>query len=179
MFNWNRIPPLVRIPLKYGILSGLLSVTFLILFYFAGKHPLLIPPYFDSRILVMAILLFFALREVRDYFFGGILFFWQGMAGCLVFLASMALLGWIGIIVFSAIEPGFVSLYIEQGLSQIKRIPPEIIKQIGQEAVDEELQLLPNMTAALLAKKFTGQTFILGFFITIIISVISRRQPKP
>lgn len=169
----------MRIPLTYGLLGGLLNVVFLILFYYLGKHPLLIPPYFDSRIFLIAILLFFALKEVRDYFFGGILYLWQGMLGCLVFLGGMILMGWIGIIVFNAYEPGFVTLYIDQGVAQLKGIPAEIVNQIGQQAVDEELKMLPEMTALKMAKKFTGQTLILGFFITIIISVISRRQPKP
>jgi hypothetical protein len=180
MFNfWSRIPPLVRIPLKYGILGAVLSLAFLISFYYFGKHPFLIPPFFDIRVLLIAIFLFFSLREVRDYFFEGILYFWQGMAGSLVYLSCMAALGFIGILLFGTFEPDFIQAYITQGIAQIKSIPPESIKQIGQQAVDEVLNTLPKTTLTEMAIKYTSQTFAIGFFITIIISVILRRQPKP
>jgi Protein of unknown function (DUF4199) len=179
MLKWKSIPPLARIPLAYGALAGLLSVGFIIMFYYFGKHPFLIPPFFDSRILVIAILTFFALKEVRDYFLGGILFFWQGMGGCLVFLGAMALVDWAGIAIFGALELGFVTAYIEQGIAQIKSIPAESIAQIGQQAVDEVLKTLPTTTLTDMSLKYTSQTFAIGFFITIIVSVILRRQPKP
>ena len=178
MLNWKSIPPLVRIPLKYGILGGALSLSFAISFYYFGKHPFLIPPFFDIRVILIAIFLFFSLREVRDYFFGGLLYLWQGMAGSLVFLSCMALLGFIGILIFGTLQPDFVNAYIAQGLAQIKSIPPDSIKQIGQQAVDEVLKTLPTTTLSQMAIKYTSQTFAIGFFITIIISVILRRQPK-
>jgi hypothetical protein len=168
----------VRIPLQYGALGGLLSVTFVISFYFFGKHPFLIPPFFDIRVLLIAIFLFFALREVREYFFQGILYFWQAMAGCLVYLATMAIIGLTGVITFGTIEPNFKTLYVEQGIAQLQSLPPESIEQIGKQAYDEVLTSLPTTTLNQMALKYTGQTFAIGFFITIIISVILRRQPK-
>lgn len=176
---WKRIPPLVRIPLKYGIFGGVLSLAFVVTFYYLGKHPFLIPPFFDIRVFLIAIFLFFSLREVRDYFFEGIFYFWQGMAGSLVYLSCMALIAALGLLAFGNYEPGFVSIYIEQGMAQIKSIPLESIEQIGQRAVDEVLESLPKTTLAQMAIKYTSQTFAIGFFITIIISVILRRQPKP
>jgi hypothetical protein len=178
-FAWQRIPPLVRVPLLYGLLGGLVCIGFIILFYYMGKHPLLIPPFFDVRVLIIAILLFFAIKEVRDYFFGGIIFLWQGMGGCLVFLASLAATSALGMALFGALEPGFVKLYIDQGIQQIKNIPATSIEQIGKQAVEEVLKTLPTTTLGDLIQKYTGQTFAIGFFITIIISVILRRQPKP
>jgi len=178
MFNWNTIPPLVRIPFKYGVLGGVLSVAFAISFYYLGRHPFLIPPFFDIRVLLIAILLFFALREVREFFFDGILYFWQGMAGCLVYLATMATIGLIGIFSFGNSQPRFLDMFVEQGVAQIKSLPPESIEQIGKQAVDEVLMKLPTTTLSQMVFKYTGQTFAIGFFITIIISVILRRQPK-
>ena len=178
MFNWESIPPLVRVPLKYGLLGGLLSVAFFISFYYFGKHPFLIPPFFDIRILLIAIFLFFALKEMRDSFFDGVLYFWQGMAGCLIYIITMALFGLAGVFAFGTFDPGFRTLYVDQGIAQIKSIPPESIAQIGEQAVNEVLNTLPSTTLSQLAFKYTGQTFTIGFFLTIIISVILRRQPK-
>lgn len=178
MLSWNSIPPLVRIPLKYGILGGVLSVAFFISFYYFGKHPFLIPPFLDIRVLLIAILLFFALREVREFFFQGILYFWQGMAGCLVYLVTMAAIGHLGILGFGNFDPNFRDMFVQQGMAQIKSLPPDSIAQIGKQAVDEVLATLPTTTLSQMAFKYTGQTFSIGFFITIIISVILRRQPK-
>lgn len=178
MFNIDRIPPLVRVPLKYGILGGFLSVAFVISFYYFGKHPFLIPPFFDIRVLLIAVFLFFALREVRDYFLQGLLYFWQAMAGCLVYLTTMAIIGYIGVMAFGSFEPNFRTLFVEQGLAQLKSLPPESIDQIGKPAYEEVLVTLPKTTLSQMALKYTSQTFAIGFFITIIISVILRRQPK-
>jgi Protein of unknown function (DUF4199) len=178
MLSWERIPPLVRIPLKYGVLGGVLSIAFAISFYYLGKHPFLIPPFFDIRVLLIAIFLFFSLLEVRDYFFDGILFLWQGMAGSLIYLGIMASIGMAGLMAFGTYNPDFVEAYIAQGIAQIKSIPPSSIEQIGQQAVDEVLKSLPKTTLHQMALKYTGQTFAIGFFVMIIISVILRRQPK-
>jgi hypothetical protein len=178
MLSWKSIPPLVRIPLAYGGLSGALSLLFIISFFYFGKHPFYISPFFDGRVLLMAVLLFFALREVRDYFFEGILYLWQGMGGCLVFLGGMMLVDAIGIAIFSTTQSEFIQLYIDQGLAQIKTFSPEAIKQIGQPAVEELQKSLPNTTVSDMVRLYTVQTLILGIFVTIIISVISRRQPK-
>ena len=179
MLKWKSMPPLVRIPLIYGLIGGVICVVLLISFYYFGKHPLLIPPFFDVRIFVIAILSFFALKEVRDYFFGGIIFLWQGMGGCLVFLGGLALVTSIGIWIFGTAVPGFVELYVAQGIAQIKSLPAESVNQIGKQAVEEVLKTLPTTTLGDLIGKYASQTFAIGFFITIIISVILRRQPKP
>jgi Protein of unknown function (DUF4199) len=178
MLSWDRIPPLVRLPMKYGILGGVLSLAFAISFYYLGKHPFWIFPLFDIRVFLIAIFLFFSLREVRDYFFEGILYFWQGLGGSLVYLISMVFSSVLGLIAFVTYQPKFLIDYKEQGLQQIKGLSPDAIKQIGQPAVDELLKTLPNYTLAEMASKYASQTLIIGIFITIIISVILRRQPK-
>jgi Protein of unknown function (DUF4199) len=176
--TWQRIPPLVRIPMAYGILGGILSLAFAISFYYFGKHPFWINPFIDIRVFVIAIFLFFSLREVRDYFLDGILYFWQALGGCYIFLATMMLVSTLGLVVFVNYKPDFLNDYIDQGLQQLNSLNPDAIKEIGKPAVDELLKTLPNYTLQEMAKKYASQTLIIGTFITIIISVISRRQPK-
>jgi Protein of unknown function (DUF4199) len=178
MFSWERIPPLVRIPFLYGVLGGGLSLAFAISFYYFGKHPFWIFPMFDIRVFVIAIFLFVSLKEVRDYFFDGVLYFWQGLGGSLVYLFSMAFFSTMGLIIFMAYQPNFLADYISQGLDQLKNLSPNSIKEIGQPAIDELLKTLPNYTTQEMASKYASQTLIIGTFITIIMSVILRRQPK-
>ncbi|MFM9076233.1 MAG: DUF4199 domain-containing protein [Bacteroidota bacterium] len=170
--------PLVTVMARYGLISGLLSLASAISFYYMGKHPFWIYPMFDVRILFIAIFLVFGLREVRDYFFGGILFFWQGLGGSLVFLGVMATLCYAGIMAFGSVEPGFLQEYIRQGFEQISALSPDALQQIGAPAVEETKQHLPNTTLEWMARRYATQTFGFGFFITIIIAVVLRRQPK-
>ena len=176
--SWLRIPPLVRIPLMYGVLGGLLSLAFAISFYYLGKHPFWMSPFFDVRVFVIAIFLFFSLREVRDYFYGGVLYFWQGLGGCYIYLASMTAVSTLGLIVFVKYQPDFLNDYKNIGLQQLRNLSPDAIQEIGKPAVDELLKTLPDYTLQEMAQKYAWQTLIIGTFITIIISVISRRQPK-
>lgn len=170
--------PLVRVMARFGLISGLLSIGSMISFYYMGKHPFWIFPMFDVRILFIAIFLVFGLKEVRDYFFGGILFFWQGLGGSLVFLAVMAFVSWVGVMVFGNAEQGFLSEYIRQGLEQISTLTPDALEQIGAPAVEETRRTLPSTTLAWMAQRYALQTFAFGFFITIIIAVVLRRQPS-
>lgn len=178
MLSWKKIPPLARIPLAWGVLGAFIAVGFVVLFFQFGKHPFFIPPFFDVRILIMAIFLYFALREVRDYFFGGLLFLWQGMGGCLVFLGVMSTLCWAGIYLYASMFPAFVTTYVSQGLEQISKFSPTDVKQVGEAAVEEIRVNLAASTAATMATKYAGQNLMMGFFVTIIISVILRRQPQ-
>ena len=178
-FQWKIIPPLVRIPMFYGLLGGLLAFGFVLLMFYNGKHPLYINPFFDIRILIIAILLVFSLKEVRDYFFGGILFFWQALFGCLVYLAAMILVSSGAMVLLGNYNEKFVLDYRKQGLEQIGLFSEATIEQIGKPAVDELKATLPTMEIGQIAQKYSFQTLIFGLFITIIISVILRRQPKP
>jgi len=80
----NRINPLFTVSLRYGLIASVAGMASVVAFFYMGKHPFWIFPLFDIRILVISILLFFSLKEIRDYFFGGLLFFWQGIAGSII-----------------------------------------------------------------------------------------------
>jgi hypothetical protein len=175
---WKRIPPLVRIPMAYGVLGGALALGFVLLMFYNGKHPLYINPFFDIRILIIAILLVFSLKEVRDFFLGGILFFWQGFFGCLVYLISMIIISSGGMLLLGNYNEKFVLDYRKQGLEQINLYSEDTIKQIGKPAVDELKATLPTIEIGQITQTYSFQTLIFGLFITIIISVILRRQPK-
>ena len=169
--------PLVRIPARYGLISGLLSVGAAISFYYMGRHPFWIFPLFDPRVIFMAIFMFFALREIREYFFGGILFFWQGMMACTVMMVVTSLTGFLGIELFGHMDPGFLAQYVKQGKDQLNQLTPEGINQIGESAVEEIRSTLPNVTLDWMAKRYAFQTISFGLFISIVISIVLRRQP--
>lgn len=171
--------PLFRVSLRYGIIAGLLCTGFVISLYYMGKHPLLINPFVDFRILVFAVLLFFCLKEIRDFYQGGTLVFYQGMGGSLLFHASAGLVAGGGILVFGTLVPDFLASYIRDFMDQIQTLPPETVERIGKSVIADNLKALPATTLANLALLYAWQTMVIGFFISIIISVVLRRQPKP
>ena len=179
MFNKIISSPIVKVAARYGAVSGGLCIIFLITLFYMGKSPFLINPYMDFRVILFGVLLFFALKEVRDFYKGGFMEMWEGMATGLVFLVTTAIIAAIGILIFGAIQPALLANYISEASAQIQNYPEETVKQIGKEVLDRSLKELPGYTTSELASRYTSQTFIIGFFITVIISVILRRQPKP
>jgi hypothetical protein len=179
MFSFiNRIPPLVRVPLRYGLIGAVLGFIFIIFLYYVNRHPFLIPVYFDFRVFLFGVLFFFSLKELRDYYFDGLLFFWQGLAACFIFLATYGTIVSSAIWVFGVVVPGFVQEYITLLTAHVKTFPPEVIERIGKEVYESNLNALPATHAFDLAITYFGQCYFIGLFISIIISVILRRQPK-
>ena len=172
-----RVSPIVRVMVRYGIISGVLGIVAAFVFFFIGKHPFWVFPFFDPRVLLMAIFLVFGLKEVRDYFQGGVLYFWQGLGGSLVFLVVMSIVGYIGIWILATAEPEFLKVYIEQGIQQINNIPADNADEIGKSAIEEVRKTLHETTVGWMAKRYAIQTYLFGFFIAVIISVVLRRHP--
>ncbi|MFM7857158.1 MAG: DUF4199 domain-containing protein, partial [Flammeovirgaceae bacterium] len=108
----------------------------------------------------------------------GVLYFWQGIMSCLFVTLVFALLTTVFIVLLCNYYQPFLTNYIELGLAQARAFPQESIKEIGKQVYDTMLHTLPNVTGWGLAERYFWQSFIISFFIGIIISVILRRQPK-
>jgi Protein of unknown function (DUF4199) len=170
--------PLVTVPLRYGAVAGALCSIMVITLYYMGKHPFLINPFFDFRVPTFGLLIFFALKEVRDYFREGILNFFQGLGGSFVFLLTFTLVADTCIYIFGTLQPGFVSEYIRQLTEQIQNIPTDESDKMGKKVLQNSLKELPLTSLGYLVGLYAWQTLQIGFFISVIISVILRRQPK-
>ncbi len=171
--------PLVEVSVRNGAIAGVLGMILFIGLYYLGRHPFLIPFFFDFRIILFAVFIFFTLKEFRDYFQQGILFFWQGMIMSLLFTSLFAIIAFLIIWGFSTWRPAFVSTYISLTLEQARSMPPEIIEKIGKANYENSLKALPNARGIDLALLYFWQSFVISFFLSIIISVVLRRQPKP
>lgn len=174
----NRIPPLIRIPKFYGLIAGVLGFVLLIILYYIERHPFLIPVFFDFRVPLFGIFIFVVLRELRQYYFGGLLFFWQGMIASGLFVLTFALVASLLLWIFAINVPGFVIQYVDLATNQLQSFPKETVEQIGKDVYEKNLALLPTTKASDLALLYFIQCFGIGLFISIILSVILRRQPK-
>jgi hypothetical protein len=179
MFEFmNRIPSLVRVPLRFGFIGGILGFTLLIVLYYIGRHPFLVIPLFDFRVALFGIFIYFILKELRDDNFKGVLFFGQGMAASGIFVITFGIIASLLVWIFAANVPGFVREYVELATNQLNTYPKETIEQIGRARYEEGLTELKATTPAVMAKLYFRNGILIGFFIGMILSVILRRQPQ-
>ncbi|HEX6224619.1 MAG TPA: DUF4199 domain-containing protein, partial [Chryseolinea sp.] len=109
-----------KISLRYGAAGGILAFVLLLVMYYTGPHPLLTSPFLDFRILLFGIFIFFTLKEFRDYYQDGSLYFWQAMLGgwTVILIATIAtsILLWL----FGVWDNDFVDSYIVQVTSYLR-----------------------------------------------------------
>lgn len=170
--------PLLRVSLRYGVLAGLIGSGLIVTLYFINRHPLLIPVYLDFRIILFAVFIFFALREIRDYHQEGILYFWQGIIGSLLLTLCFALITSLAIVAFTEIVPAFLTDYVDRTLEQMSSLPPEVIESIGKDVYERNMEMLPSTNASILGFTYFVQSLLISLFISIILSVTLRRQPQ-
>lgn len=173
------IGSLFRVAGRYALVCGVLAFVLLLVLYYMGSHPLLIPPFLDFRILLFGIFTFFTLKEFREYHQGGTLYFWQAMAGALTVILIAAILTSCLLALFGIWERDFVASYVTAFTAYLQSFPQEDIDRIGREVYDRNLRELPATNAFDLAQTYFMQGIVVGFFISIIVSVILRRQTKP
>ncbi len=173
--NW---PPIVRVSLRYGWVMGFVGFALVLTLFYTGNHPFLIPVFLDYRVVLFAIIFSFALKEIRDYYYGGLLHFWQGMISCLLMTILFSGVASSSIYMFASYNPEFVESYVRLSMEQVMAFPKEEIERIGRDVYDAGVAALEDADAYFLASRYLSQSFIISFFISIIISVILRRQPK-
>jgi hypothetical protein len=166
------------VSVRNGLVAGILSFVLLISLYYLGKHPFLFPIYFDFRIVVLLVFLAMSLKELRDDYQKGVLYFSQAMISCFIFTFIFALSVSVLIWAFGSVVPEFVSSYIKIATEQLQSIQQPVIEELGKDVYQQNLERLPTTKSIDLAIDYFGKTFIISFFLSIIISVILRRQPK-
>jgi hypothetical protein len=170
--------PIVSVSLKNGAIAGVLGAILVVVLYYIGRHPFIIPVFLDFRMVLFGIFLFFTLKEIRDYHQAGVLYLWQGIISSFLFVATFALIASTLIAVFAMINPDFLTSYIQLSIQQLKSLPKETIEQVGKKIYERNLELLPSTNTFDLASLYFWQSFMIGLFVSIILSVILRKQPK-
>ncbi|HYG18306.1 MAG TPA: DUF4199 domain-containing protein [Ohtaekwangia sp.] len=170
--------PLLSVALRYGAAAGILAALLLIGTYYIGGHPVMISPFLDFRLLLFGVFVFFTLKELRDYHQQGVLYFWQGMIGALLVVLSASIISTAGMLVFGMLEKQFVTDYIVEMEKYLRTFNAAAIAQVGKEMYERNLALLPSTNITDLATTYFVQGLVLGFFVSIILSVIVRKHPK-
>ena len=170
--------PLFTVPFRYGLIGGAIGCVVIASLYYMGRHPFLLPIIFDFRIVMFSVFIFLSLKEVRDYYQAGTLFFWQGMIGSYVFIGTSAIIGSIFTWCMAKWEAHFLSSYLLKLEDQMEIFRQQIEESVGAEAYQQQLAKLPGTSAFDLASDYFLKSLIIGLFLTIIISVILRKQTQ-
>lgn len=170
---------IIRVPVKYAFFGGIFALSvLLIIFYFGDTHPQLLPIFLDFRILLFGVFIFFSIKEFKDVENGGILHFWQGMAVGIICYVGIAWLASLGLVGLGKLDPGYVQGYINEMSTILSENESAVIEKVGEEAYNAQMEALPSTTIFALAFDYFLKSMFIGLFLTIIISVILRKQPK-
>jgi hypothetical protein len=170
------LAPLARICIRWGLMAAVLAIALMVVMFYLGRHPLMIAPFLDFRILLYGIFIFFALREFRDYHQQGELYFWQGMVGSFVLVGVAGTVGALLMWLFGTWETDFIPSYVRLMTTYLQDFTPEDIERIGKEVYQSNLKQLPSTNITQMAPLYLFQSLVLGLFVSIIISVIVRKS---
>ena len=92
---------LIAVPMRYGAIGGGMVILLFIVFYFLDLDPLVNIKIID--VFILAIFIFFALKDFRDRYNNRQLHFWQGMTGGVINYLTIALVSAIFILVMTVI----------------------------------------------------------------------------
>jgi hypothetical protein len=165
---------LFTIPLKYGLMGGGIVVLLFIIFYLLDLDPLVNIKMIDM--LILAIFIFFALKEFRDSHNNRELHFWQGMTGGVVNYVTIAIISSIFVLVMTVIiDPEMTTNYIEGRIQLLQENKQTLIDTMDEDTFLEAVAGVENTTAIDLALDDFLKKSMIGLFLTIIIAVILRK----
>jgi uncharacterized membrane protein len=177
---FDKLKPIYSVPLKYGLIGSVCAMALILVLYYAGKHPLLIPIFYDFRIFLFGVFIFFALREFKEYYNNNILQFWQGMVMGIGIYVIIGLLVAMFIVTFSNIVPDFHDSYIQGTLKGLELDKEQLVNQgkitISEEEFQKQIEQLKASPAYVLGIDYFIKSCLLGFFLTIILAVILRKS---
>jgi hypothetical protein len=144
--------PLVSIGIRNGVVAGVLIILLLMAtYYFFDRHPLMVSPLMDFRVLLFGVFIFFTLKEFREDHHRGALYFWQGMMGSFVFILIAGTIASLLLLVFCFYESAFTADYVKAMTEYLKTFPQEDIDRIGKEVYQRNLEQLPSTNGKQLA----------------------------
>lgn len=170
--------PLIRIPLKYGIVAGLLcSATWVVLAFFVDKDVVTKSFIYNINVfLFLGLFIFFALKEFKDYYNEKILHFWQGMTIGFIIYVTTAVISASTISVSLLIKPDYLQNYIDERVELVQAQKQQITETIDEQAYVETLEQVKGTTAADLVWDDFLKKSLLGLFLTIILSIVMRKE---
>lgn len=169
------INPYIKTALKYGLLGGALIILLFLVLHFLNMNPIVLSKKLDYGFIIIPLIVFFSVKEFREYKNGGELKFGQGMTVGFFTYVFLALISSLFIFILFSAEPKFLDEYILDRTSVMESKKTEIIETLSHEAYAKTYADLQNTTPFILAIDDLLKKIFTGLFVTIIISVLLRR----
>lgn len=167
--------PLFLISVKYGLLSGAMSIFVLWVFYWLGQNPLFEQNFLVIEVIILGVFLLFGMKEFKDRHNEGQLRFWQGMTfGFSTYLLT-ALLFALGVWLFVTINEALIPEFVELTVTMLKNTPEEQIERAGKEFYERQLAEAQSVKAFDFVLGGFLKKLLIGMFLTPIFSIILRK----
>lgn len=169
-------------PIKFGLIGSIFGMLLIVILFYSNRHPLLIPPMLDFRIVLFGFFIFFGIKEFRDYHNNGILNFWQGMVISFIIYMTIGIMVGLFIMIFAHLVPEFLNSYISGTIHAMEmektRLLTDETMKISEEEFNRQVTLLKQTRPILLTVDYIIKSCLIGFFIAIILSVFLRKTEK-
>ena len=171
-----RLPNLLITPVKYGLFGALISMAVFTTLYYLRPNPILTTKGVPFEIILIPALVFFSIKEFRDYRNGGELRLWQGLAIGFVNYLIIALLSGVFITLFIRYyDPEILVDFINYNLIQFQENKAGIEETFDAETYEQVLIDIRKTTAYHIGLDDFMRKGVIGFFSTFIISIFLRK----
>ncbi|MFY0605065.1 MAG: DUF4199 domain-containing protein [Cyclobacteriaceae bacterium] len=169
---------MVQVALKYASICGIfLTIIFHVSFLF-DSNPLIDVSHLIFDLLILGLFIFFGQKEFKSYHAGQYFHFWQGMTiGFLIYTVATFIFSALFLIYFEVSTEALVN-YKAEALEFLSSKKEFYTEEFGSEGFQQQMDSINQITASDLAISATVKKLLAGFFITPVISIILRKQPK-
>ncbi len=174
MLKRRKIKPIYLVALRFSLIGIALSISLFFLIYAMGRNPISDGKMFD--IIMFPIIIFFSLKEFRDFRNKGELRFWQGLTLGFMKTFIIAIASANFIYAFTQwISPEVLEEYRESRYILFTENKETLIEDLNEGNYNRILAEINQISTADVALDDFYKKMLIGFFVTIIISVTLRR----
>lgn len=167
---------IMRVGLKYGAVSGVLSVLLFFAVVLLGDNPLIATQWFDY--ILIPVFVYLAVREFKRYENGSFLLFWQGAS---VGFVTYVLSGLIFILVaygyLSTLGETWIIDYRQHQVELLEENREAAIEEMGEANYERALQNLPNESIVTILSENIFHKLRIGILFTLAIVLLQRKSP--
>lgn len=168
--------PILRVPAKFGLIGGLLAAILFVILYAAGQNPLLSTKKIPFGIILIPLLVYFSIKEFRDYSNNGELRFWQGLVIGFVNYLIIALISGVFVLAFlSYYDRAILQELINFNVLNFEENKAGFIETFDQATYDKVLADIRRTTVHHIALDDFTRKVLIGFISTFIISIFLRK----
>ena len=165
---------LLSVPVKYGVLSGAFAILIFFLLLFLDRKPMVNASMFLTDGLLLAVFIWFATKEFKDWNLGE-LRFWQGMTtGFGVYILTSIIFAVFLALYFYFLNPDYLGVYRIEAENVLRGSASLYPETFTEEVLSLQLQELELVTVLGLVVSSFGKKIFTGMLISPIISIILR-----